>query len=165
MRRATIATVFTLVWLGVGCGGETPVQPLGFNHAIHVQKHEIECTKCHVGALVAAQASLPPLSSCLDCHMKPQGDPPSEAEAEVRRIAAEGKPFRWVQVTRNDGHVYFSHRAHTSFAEMECAECHGPVEEWTEPPTAPNAALVDMEECMSCHRSRGASNECQVCHR
>lgn len=164
MSRSYLILLVAVAWMP-SCGGETPVQPLPFNHAIHVQKHDMECTECHVGALVGARASLPSFESCLGCHMKPQGDPPTDAERAVRRIAAEGKPVRWVQVTRNDGHVYFSHRAHTSFAKMECTECHGEVDKWTEPPTEPNAELVSMKACMSCHRSRGTSNECLVCHR
>ncbi|HUH04447.1 MAG TPA: cytochrome c3 family protein [Kofleriaceae bacterium] len=147
------------------CSGSTPEQPMPFNHAVHVARQGVDCTTCHPGATTAAQAGLPAIAVCLSCHMRPQGDPPSVAEARVRAIAAAGGPFRWTQVTRNAGHVYFSHRAHTVFAEMSCESCHGAVQEWIEPPSAPNPALVDMDACMSCHRERGVSNECKTCHR
>ena len=149
----------------IGCSGSRPVQPLEFNHAVHAGAHQIACTDCHAGARDGVEAGLPSIQLCLSCHVRPQGDPPSQREARVRQIAAEGGPFRWVQVTRNPGHVYFSHRAHIHLAKMECADCHGDVARWTEPPAEPDPELVDMGECMTCHRRRGASNECNVCHR
>lgn len=161
------AVIIALIGFGCGSGAE-PEQPMEFSHAVHVGKHVIDCERCHPGAKTAAAAGLPSLSICLSCHMKAQmeeGEEPSELEQKVRDIAAKGGPFRWVQVTRNDGHVYFSHRAHTRFAQMECVDCHGKVEEWAEAPTQPTPDLVDMGACMSCHREQDASNECKVCHR
>lgn len=82
----------------------------------------------------------------------------------MRVAAAAGGPFRWIQVTRNPGHVYFSHAAHVSVAEIACETCHGDVSQWREPPREPVAKLTSMSECMSCHRERGASNSCETCH-
>jgi hypothetical protein len=154
-----------LAYLVSACSGTKPEQPMPFNHAVHAAEQGIECVACHPGATTRAQAGLPSIQYCLRCHMRPQGKEPTAAEQQVRTIAAAGGAFRWVQVTRNDGHVYFSHRAHTVFAGMPCADCHGAVEEWTEAPSAPNPELVSMDACMSCHRERGVSNECKVCHR
>jgi c(7)-type cytochrome triheme protein len=162
MRWARIAALAVLV---AGCGADKPKQPLPFSHAVHAGAQEIPCTDCHRGAVDGVEASLPSIGQCLRCHMRPQGEPPSDVEALVRARAAEPGPFRWIQVTRNPGHVYFSHRAHAHLAQMTCADCHGDVATWDEPPTAPTADLVDMGACMSCHRQRGASNECHVCHR
>lgn len=147
------------------CSGNKPVQPIQFSHAVHAGAHQIPCTDCHAGARDGVEAGLPSIGGCLRCHVRPQGDPPSEREAKVRALAASDEPFRWVQVTRNPGHVYFSHRAHIHLADMTCADCHGDVATWDEPPTEPTQDLVDMGACMSCHRQRGASNECHVCHR
>ncbi len=139
-------------------------QPIDFNHAIHVVDEEVPCTDCHVGAETGVHATLPALSTCLLCHMKPQGDEPNEREQAVRDLAAAKTPLRWTQVTRNAGHVYFSHRAHVSIAELPCADCHGDVSTWTRPPTAPDERLMSMDACMACHRERGVSNECDTCH-
>ena len=46
----------------------------------------------------------------------------------------------------------------------ECAECHGDVSQWVEPPTRPEARLLSMRACMSCHREHGAPNSCGTCH-
>lgn len=147
-----------------GCGSpEVPEQPLPFSHAVHVAKHAIGCVDCHAGAERGVEAGLPAIGGCLRCHVKPQGQ--SGGDQVVRDRAAKGGPFRWVQVTRNPGHVYFSHRAHVSFAKLTCADCHGDVSTWAEPPRTPNTELMKMDACMGCHRKRRASNECQVCHR
>jgi c(7)-type cytochrome triheme protein len=144
---------------------EPPQQPVAFSHAIHVGKRHTPCTNCHLGAERGARAGLPSLTQCLACHMKPQGEPPSERERIVREIAADGGALRWIQRTRNAGHVYFSHRAHVAIAKMTCGECHEGVETWAAPPKRGDSRLMDMDACMDCHRQRGAANGCRVCHR
>ncbi len=153
-----------------GCSGpaSAPAQPLPFDHSIHVNiqvgEEKLRCVACHTGVERGSHAGLPPLTTCLRCHMRPQGDPPSDKERRVRLEVAEGGPFRWIQVTRNAGHVFFSHAAHVSLAKIECAECHGDVGSWSAPPTRPEEKLKSMSKCMSCHRERGAPNSCGTCH-
>jgi c(7)-type cytochrome triheme protein len=141
-------------------------QPIPFNHHKHVVEEEgpkLACTECHPGATTAANAGLPSLDRCLQCHMKPQSKRPEERI--VRELAAKGGPFEWIQVTRNAGHVYFSHRAHITLGKLECATCHGDVASWTEPPARPELRLEDMQACLNCHRERGAQTSCRTCHR
>jgi menaquinone reductase, multiheme cytochrome c subunit len=166
--RATLLAVSLLAVAGCPQPRQAPPQPLSFDHSVHakvqLQDRPLRCVDCHNGAETGTHAGLPSLSSCLRCHMRPQGDPPSDSERKVRSLAAEGGSFRWVQITRNPGHVYFSHGAHVSLAGMECADCHGDVTAWRSPPTEPNQDLKSMSKCMSCHRERGAPNECGTCH-
>lgn len=167
--RSWILAAASLVALAA-CRGPlaAPEQPLPFDHSIHVQLRlesgALGCTDCHPGAERGAHAGLPPLSQCLRCHMRPQGSPPGPRERLVRAAAAAGGPFRWIQVTRNPGHVYFSHRAHVSQARMGCADCHGEVSRWTRPPTAPVADLTNMQRCIACHREHSAPTDCATCH-
>jgi hypothetical protein len=146
---------------------EASRQPIEFNHQIHVQKHKTPCTDCHTGAKNAARAGLPSLQRCLLCHVKPQpeGEEPTAAERRVRQLAAEGAKVRWTQVTLNEGHVYFSHRVHTSLAGFSCTRCHEDVRKWKRPPTEPNPRLLSMSRCMDCHRRHGSSNRCSACHK
>lgn len=159
-------TPVLLAFLVVACIPEkAPVtQPFAFNHAIHLKK-EIPCTDCHSGAETKPHAGLPSLSQCLLCHMRPQQDPPSEREQQVRKMAADGVKLKWIQVNQNPGHVYFSHRMHVTVAKMRCEQCHPGVKEWTAPPERMNPKLNDMDTCMDCHRKTGASNQCRVCHK
>lgn len=155
-----------LLGASAGCEAEaeTISQPIQFNHRVHIVKKKVPCTDCHTGAERSDHAGLPSLSRCLLCHMRPQGNPPSRKEQVVRRLAAEGAKLRWNRVTRNEGHIYFSHRVHVSLAKMSCARCHGDVRRWSEPPQEANTKLTSMSRCMSCHRRKGASNRCSACH-
>lgn len=141
-------------------------QPIAFNHYLHVSKRKTPCTDCHTGAENSDHAGLPSLQRCLLCHMKPQPEDgtPTKAERRVRQLAAEGAKIRWNRVTRNEGHVYFSHRVHVSLAKMSCTRCHGDVRQWKKPPTEPNPRLTSMSRCMDCHRRKGSSNRCSTCH-
>jgi hypothetical protein len=141
-----------------------PEQPIAFNHRLHVVRNRIPCTDCHVGALRQERATLPPITRCLLCHMKPQGKQPNPRERVVRRLGAQGTPVTWTQVTRNPRHVHFSHRAHTTLAKISCPACHGDVTQWTQPPTEANAKLRKMNTCRNCHRKRGATLDCISCH-
>ncbi|HTJ45695.1 MAG TPA: cytochrome c3 family protein [Kofleriaceae bacterium] len=161
-----------IIALVAACSAHTPApsQPIAFDHALHLRVHlddrALACTDCHAGAERAAKAGLPAITTCLRCHMRPQGDRPSAKERRVRELAATGG-VRWIQVTRNPGHVYFSHRAHVSIAKpkLACDGCHGAVASWTAPPTEPNPSLTSMDACLACHRAHGAPTDCGVCHR
>ncbi len=161
------SAAFALSWLAFGaCVLEEPdvTQPIPFNHRLHVVRNKIPCTDCHVGAMRGVRATLPPLTRCLLCHMKPQGKKPNPREQVVRKLAARGTPVVWKQVTRNPRHIYFSHRVHTTFAKITCTRCHGDVTRWTAPPEEPEAKLRKMQTCRSCHRRRGATLDCISCH-
>lgn len=167
MKGLHLVAILAVLLVAPACNPPAPVeQPLAFNHQIHVAKHKTPCTDCHVGAERSDHARLPALSRCLLCHMKPQpkGKTPSTRERQVRRLAAEGAKLRWNRVTRNEGHVYFSHRVHVSLAKMSCARCHGDVASWKAPPTEPNPALTSMATCIACHRREKASTRCSTCH-
>lgn len=142
---------------------EPVVQPIAFNHAVHVEGEEMGCVDCH-DAHQSARAGIADIRSCNECHKDPQGDPPSAEEEKVREYAKAKKQIPWVQVNKNAGHVYFSHRAHVTFARMTCEECHGDVGSMTEPVTVPTPDLHSMAACIKCHESRGATTDCLACH-
>ncbi|HUJ61855.1 MAG TPA: cytochrome c3 family protein [Kofleriaceae bacterium] len=148
-----------------------PDQPIAFNHALHLtvelDGRTLQCIDCHAGAERREHAGLPAMRDCLRCHVRPQlgaSGQPNPREARVRELAAAG-PVRWIQITRNPGHVYAPHRAHVGIAKLACEECHGDVRAWTVPPTEPVQRLLHMTECIACHREHGASTRCGACHR
>ena len=169
MKRFVIAAIV----IAAACrpAARIPDQPIAFNHAIHLtldlDGRKLRCIDCHAGAERREHAGLPALRDCPRCHIRPQlGERgvPNDREARVRQLAAAG-PVRWVQVTRNPGHVYASHRAHVGIAKLTCEECHGDVSTWTVPPAEPTDRLLRMTECIACHRTHGASTWCGACHR
>jgi hypothetical protein len=171
MRVLTPAIAAIAAIAGCSASPRIPDQPIAFDHALHlgldVDGKQLACTACHPGAERAEHAGLPSMRDCLRCHVRPQlgaDGIASPREALVRDLAAAG-PVRWVQVTRNPGHVYAPHRAHVGLARMACAECHGDVTRWTAPPKTPNQRLTRMSECIACHEARGAPATCGTCHR
>jgi hypothetical protein len=109
MALRSLAFALSSLALAGACFLEEPdvEQPIPFNHRLHVVKNKIPCTDCHVGAVRGVRATLPPLTRCLLCHMKPQGKAPNPREQVVRKLAASGTPVVWRQVTKNPRHVYF----------------------------------------------------------
>lgn len=170
MRGRWIAVALGLVlvgtagaWLGASKDGGRIVQPIDFSHAVHVKGEEMACNDCHA-ADTQARAGFADIKVCMECHKEAQGDAPDENEAKVREYGKAKKQIPWVQVNRNAGHVYFSHRVHVAFAGFECSECHGKVEDLEHAITEPTPALHDMDACMDCHAEHGGSLQCLACH-
>jgi len=145
-------------------------QPIFFSHKIHIQVEELECKDCHQHVEKGRHATLPKLSICVDCHSEPPEEfkfPEFKDEEEKFRtqyVDAE-KEVPWKRVNKLPGHVYFNHKAHVVWGEMECEECHGNVKEKLEPFSKPDIAHLTMEKCMNCHEKKGASLDCIVCHK
>jgi len=150
------SVLFGTVW-----SGKAPTQPILFNHAIHVSSG-LTCEDCHAGALTKEKATLPGLDICLGCHQ--EAVTPKPEEEKIRAFARAGREIPWAQLTRIPAHVYFSHRRHVTLGGMKCAECHGPMENLTEPPRRPFRPL-NMDDCVQCHQQRKASYDCNDCHR
>ncbi|MGD0835320.1 MAG: cytochrome c3 family protein [Polyangia bacterium] len=136
-------------------------QPMAFSHQRHIAAN-MKCLTCHPGAGDEARAQLPTVADCLDCHHKARGSDPDEAR--IRWFATNKLEIPWVRVDQLPGHVYFSHAAHVTLAQMKCEDCHGDLRERTRPLALPDVSLT-MAECMRCHQERGASNQCKTCHR
>lgn len=138
-------------------------QPLRFSHATHVVGEEMDCTDCHGDAEHKPYAGLPDVQFCLDCHKNSQGEDPDEEL--VREFARQRQQIPFRPVTRNVGHVYFSHRMHMVAENIGCDSCHAAYGERDAGPVFANASLLSMKVCMDCHAEHGASNECIVCHK
>ncbi len=135
-------------------------QPIAFNHAKHIE-NGLACTDCHAGVQTQAKATLPAIDFCMSCHSTALGT--STEEAKLRKIAAAGEELLWTQQAQLKPHVFFSHRRHVNSAQLKCAECHGPMEQATAPPTA--WKRLDMNACLNCHKQHGVNADCNDCHR
>ena len=152
---------FTLAFLAACSRAEPVTQPIAFNHKAHI-KADIDCSTCHEKAADGPAATLPPLRVCVKCHKEVQGKDPKLEEAIMDAVAKK-QEIAWVQVNQVAGHVYFSHRAHVAFAEMECDVCHGDMKSQEQPVSVPNVA-TSMASCIECHQKKGASTDCLTCH-
>lgn len=172
-------------------GPEEVVQPIPFNHKLHVES-DIQCSECHFRCeknrdedgdvdcsgceesefffcedhLLCPDHKLPGLPGlevCAGCHDADEGDEPSKAVLATH--LTEGKEIPWRRITRlPSSNVYFSHRRHAILGKIPCSECHGVVEEMTEPPRVPPVDL-SMDGCLECHHESDESEGCVGCHR
>jgi menaquinone reductase, multiheme cytochrome c subunit len=139
------------------------IQPIAYNHKVHIENAGLHCTDCHVHAMDMASATVPSLEVCQNCHStEPVSKSPEELK--VLKYVADKKEIPWIRIYKVPDHVYFSHRRHVTGGKLECAACHGNMNEQTKPVTT--AFLpVKMVNCMNCHKQRKVSNDCLACHR
>lgn len=134
--------------------GYAPTQPINFSHKIHAGDHEIDCKYCHSSVEVSKQASIPAVSTCMNCHSyidaskKYNGNVSPEIQ-KVRDAYANNEPIKWVRIHNLPDHAYFNHSQHVSIGKVECQACHGPIE--TMDKVAQHSSL-QMGWCINCHR-------------
>lgn len=138
----------------------TPVQPIAFNHKIHIQKQHMECTGCHSGAPLGPDAGIPSVTFCMACHQVIAAQNP-----EIKKLAAyaaKGQDVPWQRVYwfYPDKHVRFWHSPHIR-AGVACSECHGDVSQQT---VAVRSKDLTMNFCLNCHWAKGVSVDCTTCH-
>ncbi len=164
--RATSSSVFTAAhasfydavreFLG---WQSTPVQPIAFNHRIHLQKG-LQCTTCHTGVTQGPDAGIPSTNFCMVCHQVIAAQKP-----EIKKLAAyaaKGQDVPWQRVYwfYPDRHVRFWHSPHIR-AGLGCEQCHGNVAQQT---VAVRSKDLTMNFCLNCHVAKGVSIECITCH-
>jgi menaquinone reductase, multiheme cytochrome c subunit len=164
-RNIGSALLVASVLVGVAVAQRAPAadtgQPLPMSHRRHLAK-DMKCRACHQGVEGQALASFPSLADCMDCHKTRQGEDPDEPA--VRAFAARAEELVWVRLNRLAGHVYFSHAAHVTLANMKCEDCHQDMKNVDKAPTQPDANM-EMSDCVACHRAKHASLDCAACHK
>jgi predicted CXXCH cytochrome family protein len=140
-----------------------PEQPIAYNHSVHVQDEEMECTRCHLGAETQNRAGLPPMTVCAGCHRRQGADIPAVQAFMELYDGGQGEPLAWnkVNVIPESAMVHFKHKPHAR-AGVGCESCHGDIGSMTVAQQVLNVA--NMGWCVDCHRERGASTDCLTCH-
>jgi formylmethanofuran dehydrogenase subunit E len=137
----------------------TPIQPIAFNHKVHIQ-HGLQCTSCHTGVAQGPDAGIPSVTFCMACHQVIAADHP-----EIKKLAAyasKGQEPPWQRVFwfYDSVHVKFWHAPHIR-AGVACEQCHGDVSQET---VAVKTKDLNMKFCLSCHNAKGVSVDCTTCH-
>jgi hypothetical protein len=140
-----------------------PDQPIAYNHQVHVQDQEMECTRCHLGAETQDHAGLPPMTVCAGCHRRQGTDIPAVQAFMELYDGGQGQPLAWnkVNVIPESAMVHFKHKPHAR-AGVECATCHGDIGSMTVAHQVINVA--NMGWCVECHRENEAPTDCLACH-
>ncbi|MEW5702574.1 MAG: cytochrome c3 family protein [Candidatus Zixiibacteriota bacterium] len=118
-----------------------------FSHRTHLEKVGVTCDACHAGATTAITAAvnlLPQPDVCITCH--------EEADFPGKNYTPDILPER---------EVIFDHQKHVDSLKLLCNVCHADVERAGK---APSAALPAMSVCVDCHRQKGISDDCSICH-
>lgn len=138
-----------------------PQQPIDFPHKIHTSDIGVACTDCHVGVEKGARAGIPSINVCMSCH-EDVGDPKDSRIQTLRTYAKRGEDMPWQRVYgfEQEAHVRFNHAPHIR-AKVDCATCHGDLSQMT---VAQRVVDHSMNFCISCHKQKGASNDCLTCH-
>jgi hypothetical protein len=137
-----------------------PRQPIFYRHDVHAGQYEMDCRYCHFAAEVSPSAGLPTVSTCMGCHiLAGSGNPEVQ---KLRDHWNERRPIEWVEIHKLAPFVRFPHNRHVlSDKELECQDCHGPIEEM---PQVYQYASLKMGWCITCHEKEEVSTDCTVCH-
>jgi hypothetical protein len=136
-----------------------PVQPIAYSHKVHLATG-MQCTDCHIGVDQGPDAVIPGVKFCMTCHQVIAADRP-----EIKKLAgylARGEDIPWQRVYdySRAAHVKFNHAPHIR-AKVPCMSCHG---DMTQQTTAQRVVNLTMGYCIGCHKQRGTSNDCMICH-
>jgi hypothetical protein len=116
-----------------------------FSHKRHAPL-KLKCATCHTGVERVEKASFPKADQCKVCHPAADWKQPTVPSQRVYTL----RDF-----------VVFSHARHVVAAKIECVRCHGDV---AKSDTVTLEVDHNMKSCMACHKERGATNACNVCH-
>lgn len=162
-------------------------QPLHFSHQTHVgETVGMACSDCHSFTEEGTFTGIPPTTQCADCHAAAIGESPAESTL-VDAYITPGREIPWLVYSRQPDNVYFSHIQHVNRAQLECSQCHGDqgtaselrpyrvnrISGYSRDVSARRIAGLgggpahglSMDDCMDCHRSKGAPNSCLTCHK
>ena len=143
-----------VLWPSHREAGYEPPQPIPFSHKVHAGTLKIECLYCHSQADKGPHATVPPVSTCMKCHLEVQ---PRDAKGKLKpgidlllEHWEKKKPIVWTKVNDLADFAYFDHSRHIA-AGLDCQECHGPVETMEH---MRREYGLKMSWCMDCHKEK-----------
>jgi cytochrome c2 len=148
---------YRFLWMMNLHNGYQPVQPIAFSHKLHAGTEKgqlgIQCEYCHSGVKRGKSATIPAVSTCMNCHnVVEEGTVTGKGEiAKIREAYEKNKPIEWVRIHNLPDFVYFNHAQHVKVAGLECQECHGPIQEMEE---VYQFSRLSMGWCIKCHREK-----------
>ena len=150
--------------LGVGVTTNyQPTQPIAFSHKIHAGQNGVDCNYCHSSARKSKHSGIPSANVCMNCHTY-INEGTITGTAEIQKIydaigfdpdtrtyikGYEQKPIEWVRIHNLPDHAYFNHSQHVVAGNLECKDCHGPVEDMD---VLYQYSELTMGWCIDCHR-------------
>ncbi|MFW6257805.1 MAG: cytochrome c3 family protein [Prolixibacteraceae bacterium] len=146
--------VFMIYGEAIGLGRSLdyqPEQPVKFSHEVHVTQNQIDCMYCHHTATHSKSANIPSTDLCMNCHVVVREGTRS-GKFEISKVVEaheEGRSIEWIRIHDLPDHVFFSHAQHVGAGKLDCAQCHGEVEEMH---VVRQVSDLSMSWCLECHR-------------
>lgn len=128
-----------------------PDQPIKFSHEVHAGDNQIDCNYCHFNAKHGKSAGIPSAGLCMNCHMVVRNGTNS-GQFEIAKVVDaydNNKDIEWIRIHNLPDHVYFNHSQHVNAGQLDCAECHGKVEEMH---ILKQENDLSMSWCLDCHK-------------
>lgn len=148
--------------------GYKPEQPINFSHKLHSGDRQIPCEYCHSSARRSFSSGIPSVNTCYGCHKIVAGKTEAgKADVlKIREAFEKNQPIEWVKVHDLPDFSRFPHKRHVlskeqGGAELQCQDCHGPVEKME---VLEQVAPLQMGWCIGCHKERKAPLDCAACH-
>lgn len=142
-------------------------QPINFSHVAH---QDTDCEGCHSFRPDGTYSGIPTLDKCIECHETMQGETESE-RILVEHYIPKNIEIPWKVYAWQPDNVFFSHAPHKGQG-LECVTCHRDVTKEEKLPafrenriTGYSISTMKMTECEECHARKGASNNCEICHK
>lgn len=155
---------FAVRWLWAAYGSPPVVQPIQYNHKVHLENN-LTCDNCHEAlGTPSPHAGRPAIAVCETCHSPDSPVSKSPEEAKLLDYIKKGEEPPWQRVHRLPDYVYFSHYRHATLEKIDCKECHGDMAKRTTPLERPVHALT-MKWCIACHQKSKAPTDCDSCHK
>lgn len=151
---ATIAEITVVEAMNLGRQpGYEPDQPILFSHKIHAGINQIDCRYCHTTVTESKHAGIPSVQVCMNCHnvVRQGRHSGTEEIAKIYQAMETGKPIEWIRVHNLPDHAYFNHAQHVGAGKLDCAECHGEVENMHR---IRQVNDLSMGWCIECHRQK-----------
>ncbi len=150
--------------------GYSPTQPIAFSHKLHAGMMQIDCKYCHTGVTVSAHATVPPISTCMNCHSVARKNKPEIIK--LTKYYESGLALPWKRIHKVPDYAYFNHSVHVNKG-IECVNCHGHVENME---VVTQVSQFTMGACLNCHRNsstllvdipgiKKGPEYCSACHR
>ena len=138
--------------------GFCPEQPIKYSHQQHIEKAGMQCQYCHFAVAKSSFPGMPAVDSCMGCHSYVKAD--SLEVKKLKEFWDTKKSIPWQLVSAVPRHVRFNHERHIK-GGIACYMCHGQVGKME---VVERVSSFKMGFCVSCHRDRGASTDCSICH-
>jgi len=165
--------------------GYAPEQPIRFSHRLHAGELGMDCRYCHTAADKSRHASVPPASTCMNCHkfvtaplgavraeealaIEEKREPKMIVSPELQKLYdamgldQDRKPIpgvdpKAIEWIKVHNLPDFVYFNHSAHVNkgVACQTCHGPVETMER---VRQESTLSMGWCVNCHRMENAKS-------